>query len=87
MRQIHHPARHPRQAAARGGNSHGFSHWESTITLRKTDMEHLIATIAESRVPAQIRRSGVAGHDSLAAGVPVTMMQPCTPVHKPMQAI
>jgi hypothetical protein len=50
-------------------------------------MEHLIATIAESPVPAQIRRSGVAGHDSLAAGVPVTMMQPCTPVHKPMQAI
>ena len=35
MRQVHHPARHPRQAAARGGNSHGFSHRESTIRFEK----------------------------------------------------
>jgi hypothetical protein len=81
MRQVHHPARHPRQAAARGGNNHGFSHWESTITLGKTDMEHLMATIAESLPPAQIRRSG---HDSLVAGGrhhhgPATHFRPLAP--------
>jgi hypothetical protein len=84
MREIHHPARHPRQAAARGGNSHGFSHSESTITLRKTDMEHLIATIAESLVaeslaPAQIHGGPASPYAgplaALALHHPVALLQ------------
>ena len=64
MGQIHHPARHPRQPAARRGHRHGLAHWtpatpaaralHKTITLRMTDM---ITTIAESRPPASVRPS------------------------------
>jgi hypothetical protein len=79
MREIHHPARHPRQAAARGGNSHDFSHRESTVTLRKTDMEHLMATIAESAAPAQIRRGPASPYAgplaALALDHPVALLQ------------
>jgi hypothetical protein len=35
MRQVHHPARHPRQAAARGGNSHGLSHGNQPSRFEK----------------------------------------------------
>jgi len=56
-------------------------------TLRKTGIEHLTATIAESPAPAQIGGPGITGHDSLRAGMPVTMIQPRTSVHTPMQTI
>jgi hypothetical protein len=79
MREIHHPARHPRQPAARGGIRYGLGHGHSTITLRKTDIKHLIPTIAEGPAPAQIHRGQMSPHAcplaALAFDDPVTLLQ------------
>jgi hypothetical protein len=79
MREIHHPARHPRQAAARGSIRYGLGHSYSTTTFRKTDIEHLIPTIAEGPAPAQIHSGQASPHArplaALAFDDPVALLQ------------
>jgi hypothetical protein len=79
VREVHHPARHPRQSAARGAIHYGLGHSNSTITLRKTDIKHLIP-IAESPAPAQIHRDRAASPHpgpfaALAFDDPVALLQ------------
>jgi hypothetical protein len=67
MRQIHHPVRHPRQAATRAGCCSGSRHADTAalhkaskiiiVTLLKTDLNVPGRTLAESPASASARRA------------------------------
>jgi hypothetical protein len=67
MRQVHHPVRHPRQAAARRGWLSGSRHVDTTalhkaskiiiVTLLKTFLNVPTPTLAESPASASARRA------------------------------
>jgi hypothetical protein len=78
MRQIHHPARHPRQAAARDGIRHGLGHSHSTYASQNRHRNTSFATIAESRRQLKSAAGGVTARRPLAALAlddPVALLQ------------